>query len=292
MILIADSGSTKCDWVALNSEGTELFRTRTMGFNPLFHTSETITEELAKNPELQSNSRSVVAVFYYGAGCSSPERSAVIQKGIAHVFPQANVMVHHDLLGAAYAAYDGRPNITCILGTGSNSCYFDGRNVKEMSPSLGFILGDEGSGAYFGKKIIAAYLYGHLSKEATKKFDDTFKLSMQEIISRVYTQPHANRFLADFSPFIYEFRKEPIIEKMLQNGMKEFLHIHVSCFPEAAEVEIHFVGSVAFHFQEALHNAATELGLKIGNIIRRPIDPLVDYHVKNILPEFFSNSVD
>ncbi len=285
MILIADSGSTKCDWVAIEKSGEEVFRTLTMGFNPYFHTQATISTAIKQNEQLSELYSEVEEIYYYGAGCSSAELNKIVVVALKLSFPNASILVDHDLLGAAYSAYQGQPNITCILGTGSNSCFFDGNKLTEAVPALGFILGDEGSGSYFGKRLIAAHLYGKLPEKINKDFEDTYGLTMQEIVTNVYVKPYANVYLASFVRFISGYKNEPIFKKMLHNGMKDFLETHVMCYPDAKNTQINFVGSVAFHFKEAIISAAEELGLNIGDVIQRPVDRLVGYHKKYIIKE-------
>jgi N-acetylglucosamine kinase-like BadF-type ATPase len=285
MILIADSGSTKCDWVAIQKSGEEVLRTLTMGFNPYFHSQATISTAIKQNEQLSSLQNEVEAIYYYGAGCSSKELNHIVEVALRVSFPNAMVYVDHDLLGAAYAAYQGEPNVTCILGTGSNSCLFDGESLTESVPALGFILGDEGSGSYFGKKLIAAHLYGNLPTDVNEDFKRIYGLTMQEIVTNVYVKPHANVYLASFVRFISGYKNLPFFKEMLHNGMKEFLATHVLCYPEAKDLKVNFVGSVAFHFNEAIHSAAQDLGLTIGEIIQRPVDELVNYHKKYILIE-------
>jgi N-acetylglucosamine kinase-like BadF-type ATPase len=222
MILIADSGSTKCDWICLDSEYNPAFKTITMGFNPYFHSQATISTAIKQNPELHAQSENVTHIYYYGAGCSSPTLNKIVSQALKVSFPNAKTVVDHDLLGAAYAAYTGTPNITCILGTGSNSCFFDGEHISERVPALGFILGDEGSGSYFGKKLIAGFMYGQLPDEANAAFKETYDLDMSEIVSNVYTKPHANVYLASFVRFISNYKTHPYFQNMLHNGMKEF----------------------------------------------------------------------
>ncbi|MEO1945389.1 MAG: ATPase, partial [Candidatus Thioglobus sp.] len=165
IILIADSGSTKCDWLAINEQGVELRQFSTMGFNPYFHTSEIVESELKKNTNMVELAPNVGRVFFYGAGSSSTEMCSIIENGLRKVMPQADISVGHDLEGAAFSTWSGTPAITCILGTGSNSCYFDGDSVYEEVPSLAYILGDEGSGSWFGKRLLQAFFYKQLPRE-------------------------------------------------------------------------------------------------------------------------------
>lgn len=283
MILIADSGSTKCDWICLNKDFSIAFKTITMGFNPYFHSQATISTAIKQNEELHAHNSNVTAIYYYGAGCSSNALNKIVRQALKVSFPNAEIQVDHDLLGAAYAAYDGKENITCIIGTGSNSCHFDGQKVAEEVPALGFILGDEGSGSYFGKKLIAGFMYKQLPQEAYDAFKSTYEIDMADLVSNVYTKPHANVYLASFVRFISNYKTHPYFQEMLHRGMKHFLESHVLCYENSKNLPINFIGSVAYHFREAVQSAADELGLNIGEIVQRPAEKLVDYHIKYIL---------
>ena len=283
MILIADSGSTKCDWILLDEEGSEVDRTLTMGFNPYFHSEATIATAIKQNEKLGEYDTEISRVFYYGAGCSSQDLKKTVWRAIRQRFSRADILIEHDLLGAAYATYDGQPHISCILGTGSNSCFFDGVHLTEKVPALGYILGDEGSGSYFGKKLIAAYLYKQLPPKVQNAFYEQFKLDMKDIVENVYGRPHANVYLASFVRFISGYKDEPIFKEMLHEGMKHFLENHVACFDNHKDVPVSFVGSVAYHFQDSIRSAADEMGITIGRMVQRPLDRLKEYHVHYIL---------
>lgn len=282
MILIADSGSTKCDWGLVNKTGQRIDEFKTMGFNPYFHSSNLIETTLQKQEQVQSIAEEITHVFFYGAGCSSAALNLIVSDALNKVFPHAKVVVDHDLLGAAFSTYDGQPAISCILGTGSNSCFFDGTNLREEVPALGYILGDEGSGSYFGKKLLSSFLYKKLPQPIAQEFWDTYRLTKADIVKNVYNQPHVNVYLASFMRFISERRNEPFFQEMLTDGLREFLNVHVTCFPEYKNVSVHFVGSIAFHFRDLLYIAAIDLGIKIGSVIQQPIDGLIRYHIEQM----------
>lgn len=283
MYLLADSGSTKCDWVIVDDQFNEVARPMTMGFNPYFHSEAIISTAVKQNEKLSAYADEIKEVFYYGAGCSAPALNSIVRRALKTMFVNAKIHVEHDLLGAAYATYTGAPGISCILGTGSNSCYFDGKGIHEAVPALGYILGDEGSGSYFGKKLLALYMYKRLPKHIHEAFKDKYELGMDEIVQNVYNKAHANVYLASFVRFIADFRDEPIFKEMLIKGMKIFLEIHVKCYPQSRTVPVHFVGSVAFYYQDAIREAASEMGLTIGQIVRKPIDNLIRYHADEVL---------
>lgn len=285
MIVIADSGSTKCDWIILDESGKIINTPSTMGFNPYFHSEAVIATAVKQNNDLTQYADQISHIFYYGAGCSSKELNGVVRRALKLIFERADIVVDHDLLGAAYATYDGEPGISCILGTGSNSCYFDGIRLREEVPALGYILGDEGSGSYFGKKLLSGYLYRQLPEHVAKDFKERYEVNMKEIVTNVYTKPNANVYLASFVRFISGYKTEPYFQQMLHDGMKEFLKTHVMCYPEYNRVKTHFVGSVAFHFRDAIESAANELGIELGNIVRKPIDNMVKFHLSHLIPE-------
>lgn len=283
-VLIADSGSTKCDWQLLDASGSEVMEFHTMGFNPYFHDADKVEGVMNGHSDVQAIQAEVTHVFFYGAGSSSPELCAIIQEGLQRVFPEAVVNVDHDLVGAAYSTFDGRSGITCIIGTGSNSCRFDGQNVSEEVPALAYILGDEASGSWHGKKLLAAKLYHHLPAAVEADFDASYGLSKDDIIDHVYLKEDPNVFLASFMTFIGKHRDEPMFKAWLSEGFRAFLDVHVKCYSQWPNEPVHFIGSVAYHFQEELRAECAKVGIEVGQIIKKPIDGLASYHLKHILP--------
>ncbi len=278
MILIADSGSTKCDWVLLRPDGQTAGKAQTMGFNPFFHDSKTITRAILEEPLLASISRDITAVYFYGAGCSSDSQKHIVKKGLVSAFPNASATVGHDLLGAAYALYDGEPLFCAILGTGSNACFFDGKETRKLRPALGYVLGDEGSGSWFGKKLITAFMYETLPPDLAGAFENTYRISTDDILENIYKKPHANVFLAGFAPFLSQHRHHPFVHDLLIEGMKAFLETHIGPFAEEKTRKVSFTGSVAWHFRNELIEACSETGLAPGMILQKPVDRLADYH--------------
>lgn len=280
MILIADSGSTKCDWALIDEKGTRLGNFQTMGLNPYFHNEDVIEAALKSNGELFSVSKKVKQIFFYGAGSSTEEMCDIMKAGLKRVFSDADILVDHDLVGSAMSTYDGEPCIACILGTGSNSCFFDGKEVYEEIPSLAYILGDEASGSYFGKILLQEYFYKKLPDDLRDAFEKSHAPSKDEIISRVYREPNANVYLASFMKFIGEHRDHPHVKEWVTRGMIHFINIHVKCFSNWQKVPVHFVGSIGHYFEDCLNKAANETGIRLGHIVRKPIDGLVNYHLK------------
>jgi len=280
MLLIADSGSTKCDWRLIAEDKT--YRDHhTVGINPYYHNEQVIEAELRSNEALMAYADQVKAVFFYGAGCSSTELKRIVDRGLGTVFTRAQIYVDHDLVAAAFAVYDDEPCISCILGTGSNSCHFDGDIVREEVPALAFILGDEGSGAYFGKKVLTDFLYKRLPESIHEGLVAQFGLNKDTIMDRVYMKPHANVYLASFMKFITDFKHEPYVRDMIRKGIGAFLDTHVLCFRDVHEVKTHFVGSVAYFHEDILRSAAEERGIQVGKIIKKPIEGLYSYHIKH-----------
>lgn len=282
MYFIIESGSTKSDWVLVDNKNNQSFFS-TMGFNPYFHSADIIEAELKKNTEIMHLVPSIKGIYFYGAGCSSPELNEIVEEGLRRIFPTASILVEHDLLACAYATYSGKPGISCIIGTGSNSCYFDGQNLLEEVPALGYVLGDEGSGSYFGKQLLSSFLYHHLPQDIEADFIATYQLDKDQIVDRVYREPNANVFIASFMPFIAKHKENPFFSEMVYKGFKHFMQVHVCCYDNYKETEVHFVGSLSKIFEKELDKAATELGIQIASIVQKPVIGLVNYHLQYIL---------
>lgn len=277
MKLIADSGSTKCDWMIVGEKDKAI--AKTIGFNPFFHEQEFIETKLSENEELSSVKNAILEIYYYGAGCSSPERNAVLTNALSTFFSNAHIIrVTEDLDGAAYAACGNDAGIVCIIGTGSNSCYFDGQKVHSRIPALGYVMGDEASGSYFGKHMVSNFLYGRMPKHLATAFYDTYKVDKEIILNAVYNLPNANVYLASFMKFASANRDDKWIANMIYNGLKAFADIHIKCHPEYQSVPVNFVGSIAYYFHKELQQVADEFGFTIGKIVKKPIEALVAYH--------------
>lgn len=278
MLLIVESGSTKADWMLIKEGSAVPYNTK--GFNPFFHGKEDILLELNDHLELDLIKDQVTEIYFYGAGCSSPELNARIEAGLSAFFINAEITVGHDLLACALSLFEGRPLIASILGTGSNSCYFDGGSVKEEVPALGYILGDEGSGSYFGKRILADYLYGRLPDAMMKDLANQ-GMTKEKIIENVYMKPDANVYIASFMPTLIKNKNLEYSQKLIKKGLREFIDVHVKCFRNYKEAQVSFVGSVASLLQDELKEVCAEEGVQFGKVVRRPLENLVKYHVNN-----------
>lgn len=284
MIIVADSGSTKCDWKLVHSNGT-VQGFSTIGFNPFFHDEAFIERNIRKEEALADFASEVTNVYFYCAGGSSDELRSKAARGLARVFTNAKILVDHDLTAAALSVYDGEPCIACILGTGSNSCYFDGDTLREEVPALAYILGDEGSGSYFGKILLRKFLYRQLPEHIHNSLAEQYNLDKATIFENVYMKPHANVFLASIMKMVSLYRDDPFMRDMLHEGLSRFLREHVCCFANHKEVPVHFVGSIGHYFGDILREEADKLGIRVGTISKKPIDGLVSFHQKPIVPE-------
>ena len=276
MIIIAESGSTKTNWL---TENRELYET--IGFNPLFFSSEDIYRELMKQEQLKALKDRVTQVLFYGASCSSDDRKKIVYDSLEKYFPKAeSIKVDHDMNAAAFATYTGVPGIACILGTGSNSCLFDGKNVYEEVPALGYLLGDEGSGAYFGKKLLALFLYHELPEATAKMLKEDYGLEKEKIFDAVYKKPHVNVYLASFAKVLTDSPDKEFMEKFAEEGFAEFFRHHVCCYENYRQYPVHFVGSIAYHFKDVLKKVAGKFGSELGIVDKNPVYRLLDWHLK------------
>ncbi len=285
MIAIVDGGSTKCDWVILNEQGEYLFNTNTIGFNPNIINVEQIPGELESNPKLSDIRFKIQHVFFYGSGCGTSENKEKVEKALKHFFTNAKFVVKEDLMAAAYSAYNGTPAIVCILGTGSNSCYFDGENLKVELPSLGFLIGDDGSGCALGKTLVKHFFMKKLPPDLHRDFSETYQLGIDELIKNMYHNPRANAYLADFSKFIVDRKEHPYLQHLVFQELKNYFEFQVLPYEESKNSEINFIGSIAYYYEDILRAAAAEYHLNIGTIVQKPIERLVDYHREYILPQ-------
>lgn len=278
IILVADCGSTKTDWT-LSSREYGILEVHTLGINPVRDSQDAIFRVVAEElvPQLPADCQPA-EIFFYGAGCMQPY-SQTVHNVLQQIFPQASIQVESDLLGAARALCGCRPGIACILGTGANSCLYDGQSITAHVSPLGFILGDEGSGAVLGRTLLGNLLKGIFPQEMRLEFEREYGLTEPDIIDRVYRQPQPNRFLASLVPFINRHRQHPQVHAMLVEAFRQFLSRNVRAYGHA-ELPVNFVGGIAFSFGEELAEAARAEGMKIGRILRGPIQEMVAYHTQ------------
>ena len=284
MILIADSGSTKTDW-RLIDDNKQIHQCTTQGFNPYFSASE-ILSSIIKSELLNHfsilNSKSIVHIYYYGAGCGAASKKEIITDSLQNEFPLASIEVNTDLLAAARATCGTSAGLVAILGTGANTCFYNGKEITENIPSLGYVLGDEGSGAYIGKAFIQAYLNKEMPENLSIRFYERFKLGKDEILDAVYKQPNPNRFLASFSKFIYLNLKEQFVIDLVVDCFNQFFDKYICKYQKHNFVKLSCVGSVAYYYSNILRAVAANKGVSIDTIIETPIAGLTLYHLDTL----------
>jgi len=275
-ILIADSGATKAEWCLLT--GGKKKTIITQGISPYFLNTAQITDLLEKELKPRLKNTEVDKIYYYGTGCANPVNAKSVKKALRTVFKSAAADVTHDLMAAARALCGKKKGIACILGTGSNSCYYDGKKIVKNSPGLGYVLGDEGSGAYLGKKVIQYYLYGTFDEELRGRFDLTYTTNAAEILENVYKKPLPNRYLASYAKFLAENRGHYMIENIIEDGLNDFFFNHLCKYRETWTLPVSFAGSVAFGFKDVLQQLCNSYEFELGKVMKNPMEGLIDYH--------------
>jgi N-acetylglucosamine kinase-like BadF-type ATPase len=280
MKLLADCGSTKIDWCLLNSGKLEK-QFFTAGLNAIMLTEEDMVRRIADELVPNITGYDIDSIYFYGAGCISDEVCNNVANALKVNVPDVKIVeVHSDLLAAARALCGSNPGIACILGTGSNSCYYDGNEICDNVSPLGYILGDEGSGAVIGKTFLGDVLKNQLSKEISNKFLAQYNLDRLTVIRRVYKEPQGNRFLASVTPFLSENIDNPEIHAIVKNSFVSFFKRNIAQYRDYQKLAVNFVGSIAYYFQDVLREASNEVGCHIGTIIKSPMEGLVQYHQK------------
>ena len=278
MILITDGGSTKCDWILMDKTGNVVLKTRTKGLNPAVVPEENIKERILANEELLPFLNKITTVDFYGAGCGTKTPIQLLTNILTEIFSVAEISVNEDMIAAVYAA-TLEPGIVCILGTGSNSCYFDGKEIHNGIESLGYSLMDEASGNYFGKRLLRDYFYKKMPTQLALDFEKRFNLDPDEIKSHLYKRHNPNMYLASFAEFIFTSNEvNGYFYKLISEGMLKFIEYRILCFKESQNVPIHFIGSIAHFSEEIIKECMKPYHLELGNIIRRPIDGLIEYY--------------
>lgn len=277
MILIADSGATKCEWRLVQKSGKNK-AIRTQGISPYFLNAAEITALLSKELLPKIKGAQISRVHFYGTGVNNTTNTAILKKALKNLFPEAKAEVQTDLLGAARAVCGTKKGIACILGTGSNSCYYNGRKIVKNSPGIGYVLGDEGSGAYLGKKVIQYYLYNTFDEDLMSRFEKRFQVTGPEILQHVYKQPLANRYLASYAIFLAENRGHYMVENIIEDGLNDFFFTHLYKYRESWTLPIHFVGSIAYGFRDVLKELCNSYELELGTVIKAPMQGLLAYH--------------
>ncbi|HWJ91119.1 MAG TPA: hypothetical protein VNR87_08390 [Flavisolibacter sp.] len=274
--LIADSGATKAEWCLLNNGRKKVLFTQ--GISPYFLSTDQIAELLRNELAGELEKYHIENIFYYGTGCSNPANVKSVQRALRAVFPSAKAEVQTDLMAAARALCGHNKGIACILGTGSNSCYFNGKTIVRNSPGLGYVLGDEASGAYLGRKVIQYYLYDTFDEDLRARFDARFVTTAAEILDNVYKKPLPNRYLAGFTLFLAENRGHFMIENIIEDGINDFFFQHLCKYAEVWKYPVSFVGSVAHGFRDVIEDLCRSYEFELGLVLKNPMEGLVKFH--------------
>ena len=283
MILIVDSGATKSDWIALDDNGDQLFLTQTLGLSPEVLTKDVIEDRLANNFELSKNRTKVSQLFFYGAGCGTDRMKNFLKDIFKDFFPNAVADVKEDTYAAIFATTKvGQQGIVCILGTGSNCSYYDGEKLHQKVTSLGYIPMDDGSGNFFGRKLIRDYYFNKIPKDLAEKFASQYNLEADVIKDNLYKQPNPNTYLATFARFLIENKEHPYSRGVIDKGFQQFINNYIMQFDLATKVPINFVGSIAYFLKDELTTVLQRNDLIVGVIRQKPIEGLVVFHRENM----------
>lgn len=283
MILIADSGSTKTDWIFCNASQGINAKNETVGFNPIVQNREFIREKILQSFSGHPLRDKVRKLYFFGAGCSSLDRQNIIKDILSPIFTNAEIQVDHDMKAAVIATCGDDAGFACILGTGSNAVFYDGEKIVEPKGILGigYILGDEGSGAYVGKMILRDFLYKKLPSEIHQHFTDNLQLSKDIIFQNVYQKPNANTYLTTFAKELFPFKKSEYVKDIFTRSFSDFFEYNIRIYEHYELFPVHFIGSIATHYNEELAIAAKNSGVQLGKIIQKPIDHIVDYYIQS-----------
>jgi glucosamine kinase len=274
--IIADSGATKCQWTLVL--GSQKKTVNTIGISPYFLSTDEIVATIGKGFNKKVDTAIIDAVYFYGTGLSNPVNVIAIKKALKTVFPNAILDIQTDLVAVARATCKHDKGVACILGTGSNTGYYNGKKIAKNSPGLGYVLGDEGSGAYLGKKVLQYYLYKTFDEELMHSFESKYQINKDQILDAIYKQPLPNRYMASFAQFLSEHRGHYMIENIIEDGINDFFFAHLNKLNESWLYPIHFAGSVAYVFRDVIKQLATAYELEIGSIVKSPMDGLIAYH--------------
>ncbi len=285
MIFLIDSGSTKTDWIAVDKNGSQLFeKVRTKGLNPAILTTNELLGRIQENDVLRNNKEKVEKIFFYGAGCGTEVPNLALAQVLRSYFQNAEVTVEEDTLAAVYSTInDNEPAVVCIMGTGSNCTYYDGHKADQRVKSLGYILMDDASGNYYGKQLIRDYFYKHMPVKLRISFAEKYNMDEDFIKYNIYKEPNPNAYLANFAEFMFLHKESEYIKELIKTGVRALAKNMIFQFKEELKnAPVHFAGTIAFLSQEEIREVGAEMGFKVGNFIRRPIEGLVTYHTKNL----------
>jgi len=282
MKLLVDSGSTKADWIAIDEAGKVLFTTQTLGLNPEVLDKDEIIHRLEDKFDISHNKDKATHLFFYGAGCGTDRMKNFLTEVFQNYFKKAAIAVHEDTYAAVYATTPkDHEAIVCILGTGSNCSYFDGKILHQKVQSLGYIAMDDCSGNRFGRHLLRGYYFNKMPKELALEFEEEYNIEADYVKNNLYKEPNPNAYLATFAKFLIKHKDSDFCKKYIKQEMEDFVENYIEQFENCKEIPVHFVGSIAFYLKDELEEILTQHGIKIGNVLRRPIDGLIAYHILN-----------
>lgn len=282
MKLLVDSGSTKADWIAINDEGKVLFTTQSLGLNPEVLTKEEVIKRLNDKFDISHNKNKAKNLFFYGAGCGTDRMKDFLTNIFKEYFVNATVSVNEDTYAAVYATTPKNTEaIVCILGTGSNCSFFDGKVLHQKVQSLGYIAMDDASGNRFGRHLLRGYFFNKMPEDLAKEFETEFNVDADFVKNKLYKEPNPNAYLATFAKFLIRHKDSEFCQAIIKKEMESFVENYIKQFDNYKEVPVHFIGSIAFYLKDELEIILSNHGIKIGNVLRRPIDGLIEYHVLN-----------
>ena len=282
MKLLVDSGSTKADWIAIDDNGKVLFTTQTLGLNPEVLDKDEVIARLDDKFDISHNKDKASHLFFYGAGCGTDRMKDFLAEVFQNYFSNAKISVHEDTYAAVYATTPKNEEaIVSILGTGSNCSYFDGKILHQKVQSLGYIAMDDGSGNRFGRSLIRGYYFNKMPLELAKEFEEEYNLDADYIKANLYKEANPNAYLATFAKFIIKHKENEFCKKIIYKELKKFTKNYIMQYENCKTVPVHFVGSIGFYLKDELEEILTKYNIKIGNVLRRPIDGLIAYHILN-----------
>ncbi len=279
MILIADAGSTKTSWVMVNNERMIIGKFESGGLNPTVFDEETLSKNIARNSEMFNHAPYIREIYLYGSGVDDPKAYEKLHKVLTGLFDKADIHIYSDMLAAARATAGDHPGIVSILGTGSNSCYYDGKEIVKSIGFMGYLLMDDASGNWFGKQLLRDYYFKKMPKQLKQQFKNEYKVDPKTVIVNLYQKPQPNTYLASFAPFMKQHYKSKYIKDLLTRGFEKFVTQELSAYDQYRELPLHFNGSIAYIFKKELLEVLDKHGLKAGKIIKNPVEELINYHV-------------
>lgn len=282
MKLLVDSGSTKADWIAIDDAGKVLFTTQTLGLNPEVLDKDQIIRRLEERFDIAHNRSNATHLYFYGAGCGTDRMKNFLGEVFREYFTHAAVVVHEDTYAAVYATTPKNEKaIVCILGTGSNCSYFDGNVLHQKVQSLGYIVMDDCAGNRFGRHLIRGYYFNTMPTDMAREFETTYNMDPDFIKNKLYKEPNPNAYLATFAEFLIKYKDTGFCRKFIYEELNEFVNHYIKQFDNCTEVPVHFIGSIAFYLKDELEEVLRQSNIRLGNVLRRPIDGLIAYHKLN-----------